>query len=190
MNPDDPIAPPDPVALRRGDDAAWRTLVQRWDGPVRAYLHRLGSDSHEAEELAAEAFVKAWRARDAIADTNGISTWLFTIATNLWRNRRRWWTRRLRWILDTDVEPPLVRDPAPPPDDSAETDERAASVRRAVAKLPDHLRTPLVLARFEGRSQQEIAAILGCTPKVVEHRISNAIKLLRETLGPDIREQA
>ena len=174
---------PSPAALRAGDEVAWRELVRRWDGPLRAYLYRLGGDFHEADELAAETFANAWRARASIRDSGKTSTWLFFIATNLRRNRRRWWRRRLNWLVGMDDDFPEARDDAPAPNDAAVSDERAAAVRRAVAELPEKLRAPLVLARFEGLPHAEIAAILGCSPKVVEHRVAEALRVLRKRLG-------
>jgi RNA polymerase sigma factor (sigma-70 family) len=172
--------PPD--ALRAGEKAAWDALFRRWDKPVRAYLYRLSGDMCEADELASETFVRAWKARASI--TGGkISTWLFTIATNLHRNRRRWWRRRLKWLVGMEEDFPEARDPAPAPDDAAMRDESAARVRDAVLALPDELREPLVLAVYEDKSHAEIGAILGLTVKAVERRVSRARDRLRSKLG-------
>ena len=171
-----------PDALRDGDRAAWDALARRWDKPLRAYLYRLSGDTHEADELASETLVRAWKARASI--TGGrLSTWLFAIATNLHRNRRRWWRRRLKWLAGYEEEFPEAREPSPSPDDSAMRDESAAGVRAAVLALPEELRGPLVLAVFEDKSQAEIGEILGLTVKAVEHRVARARERLRKTLG-------
>jgi len=169
------------ASLKAGDSAAWDALARRWDGPLRSYLYRLSGDMNEADELASETMVRAWKARDSI--TGGkISTWLFAIATNLFRNRRRWWRRRLKWLAGYEEEFPEARDPSPAPDDVALRDERAARVKRAVLALPEELREPLVLATYEEKSHIEIGAILGITPKAVERRIARARDRLREKL--------
>lgn len=171
------------AALASGDKAAWDALVKRWRTPLIAYLYRLGGDTHEAEELASETFVRAWRARATIREGR-ISTWLFAIATNLLRNRRRWWSRRLRWMVGWDDDRPEPADPAAAaPGDAAVRDESARRVREAVMRLPEELRAPLVLAVYEEKPQAEIAAILGCTVKAVERRVARARERLRETLG-------
>ncbi len=177
-----PDADPEPDALRDGDSAAWEALYRRWDAPLRAYLYRLTGDMHEADELAAETFVRAWKARHAIRGGR-LSTWLFSIATNLRHNRLRWWRRRLMRIVGMDDDMPEVRDNGPTPADSALSDERAARVRDAVLALPDGLREPLVLAVYEEKSQAEIAEILGCTVKAAERRIARARDALRVTLA-------
>lgn len=171
-----------PEALRAGDEAAWAAFVRRWDKPLRAYLYRLGGDTGEADELASEAFVRAWKARGSISGGK-VSTWLFTIATNLLRNRRRWWRRRLKWLVGMEDDFPEARDPGPAPDDAALRDEAAARVRAAVLALPVELREPLVLTVYEEKSQAEAGEILGITTKAVERRVARARELLRTALS-------
>jgi RNA polymerase sigma-70 factor (ECF subfamily) len=65
------------------------------------------------------------------------------------------------------------------PDETLLNSERAESVRRAVAELPDELRTPLILAEYEGLSHAEIARIIRCSAKAVESRIYRARQQLR-----------
>ena len=72
----------------------------------------------------------------------------------------------------------------PGPSDKLIAEERAAAVRDAIGKLPEDLRTPLLLAEYEDLSQQEIAVILQCTPKAVEMRIYRARQQLRASLAP------
>lgn len=179
---DDSPVPPDFDALRAGEASAWNALTRRWDRPLRAYLYRLSGDIHEADELASDTMVRAWKARASIAGGN-ISTWLFTIATNLHRNRRRWWRRRVKWLVGMEEDFPEAREPSPAPDDAAMRDESAARVRAAVLALPDELREPLVLAVYEEKSQAEIGAILGLSVKAVEHRVARAREQLRKKLG-------
>ena len=69
------------------------------------------------------------------------------------------------------------------PNESLQAEERAEAVRRAIAALPEELRTPLILAEYEERSQAEIGNILGCMAKAAETRIYRARQQLRATLG-------
>ena len=71
----------------------------------------------------------------------------------------------------------------PGPEENLSTLERATAVRKAVAKLPEELRTPLLLVEYEELPQKEIAAILDCTPKTVEMRLYRARQKLRESLA-------
>lgn len=171
-----------PTLLAAGDEPAWDALVRYWTVPLRAYLYRLCGDMHEAEELASETFVRAWRARHTIREGK-ISTWLFSIATNLLRNRRRWWSRRLRWMVGWDEGLHDVADSESTPDAVALQDERGRLVRDAIIRLPHELREVLVLSVYDQKPHLEIAAILGCTPKAVERRLARARERLREYLG-------
>lgn len=76
-----------------------------------------------------------------------------------------------------------VREQSPTPVERLETQERAEIVRRAIAELPEELRTPLILSEYEELAHAQIAEILNCTAKAVETRIYRARKLLREKLG-------
>ena len=117
------------------------------------------------------------------------STWLYAIASNLVKDRYRWRSRHPQVSLDAENEQTgsSLRDRltahAPTPSESLQADERASAVRRAVAALPEDLRTTPILAEYEERSQAEIGEILGCTAKAVELRIYRARQQLRVSLG-------
>ena len=117
------------------------------------------------------------------------STWLYAIASNLVRDRYRWRTRHPQVSLDAKNEATgndfgeSLPDHAPSPSETVHSEERAETVRRAVAALPKDLRLPLVLAEYEEKSHAEIGEILGCSAKAVEVRIYRARKELRVSLG-------
>jgi RNA polymerase sigma-70 factor (ECF subfamily) len=110
---------------------------------------------------------------------------LYAIATNLVRDRYRWRSRHPQVSLDAENEQTEtslkenLRSFDPAPDEQAQNEERAATVRKAVAALPDELRQPLVLAVYQELSQAEIATILKCSIKAVETRIYRARQRLR-----------
>jgi RNA polymerase sigma-70 factor (ECF subfamily) len=176
--------------LRGGDEAALAALMARWEVPLKSFLYRLLLDGGEAAELAQETFVKLYIQRERFRPDARFAPWLFTVAANLARNRRRWWRRHPTVPLDapqdgSDGARPAweVVDPAAGPAERALSVERAAEVRRAVAALPHELREVVVLAEFEERSHLEIAEILGCTAKAVEMRLYRARERLRRSLG-------
>ena len=82
------------LALGRGDDAAFDVLFSRWGGRLVGYLQRMVSDRATAEELAQEAFLRVYRAREGYAAASRFSTWLYRIATNLALNELRRPARR------------------------------------------------------------------------------------------------
>lgn len=191
MNPaasDDPDSR-DMARLVAGEESALTDLMERHGPRLFHYLIRLSHDQTTAADLAQEAFVRIWESRTRFRTGHRFPTWLYTIATNLWRDQRRRSVRHPHVSLDAEhgstgrefME--NLAGSTPRPDQALQRDERAEAVRQAVAALPEELRTPLILAEYEDRSQADIAEILGCSTKAVEMRIYRARQQLRERLG-------
>ena len=118
---------------QRGDLKAFDALVLRHQQEVFAVAVRMLGDRDEAQDVAQDAFVRAYRSIGAFRGDAKLSTWLVSITMNLCRNRRRWWARRRRIIvasLDDPIETEEgtlgheVADPAPSPATVAERRER------------------------------------------------------------------
>jgi RNA polymerase sigma-70 factor (ECF subfamily) len=175
--------------LASGHDAALNDIMERHGERLFHYLIRSLQNEEEAADVAQEAFVRVYQNRAKFDAQQKFSTWLYAIAANLVKDHYRWRSRHPQVSLDAECEQTghSLRDqlPAPDPTPSArlQSDERAEAVRRAVAALPEDLRTPLILAEYEERSQAEIGEILGCTAKAVETRIYRARQQLRASLG-------
>lgn len=176
--------------LAAGHDAALNDLMERHATPVFRFLCRMLGNEEDANDVAQEAFVRVYRARDKFRASGQFSTWLFTIAANLARNQIRWRTRHPNVSLDAeagDAEEPLANVlPAPggSPNDHTLAGERAAAVRKAVGELPEDLRQAIVLCEWEEKSVAETAAILDATPKAIESRLYRARQILRGQLKP------
>jgi RNA polymerase sigma factor (sigma-70 family) len=179
----------DMARLASGHEAALNELMERHGEKLFHYLIRCLQSEDEAADLAQEAFVRVYQHRAKFDAGQKFSTWLYSIASNLVKDRYRWRSRHPQVSLDAENEQTghNLRDhlPAhgPTPSDCLQADERADAVRRAVATLPDELRTPLILSEYEERSHAEIGGILGCTAKAVETRIYRARQQLRASLG-------
>ncbi len=164
----------------RGEEAAFRLLVLRWEADVRAFLiHMLGS-VEEAEDLTQETFVKVYGQAGRYRGEGMFKSWLFRVAGNLARSRLR---RRkiLRWVSFDPAEHD-VRDLGPGPDRNLEDHERAVAVRAAVAALPERQRQALTLHRYQGLRYKEIAEAMGTTVPGVESLIQRALAGLRTSL--------
>lgn len=179
----------DMARLAAGKESALGDLMERHGEKLFNYLIRCLQNQEEAADLAQEAFVRVYQNRDKFNSKQRFSTWIYTIATNLVRDRYRWRTRHPEVSLDqtADGSEAGLGDQIPEagsnPSEMAQAAELAEAVRGAVAKLPEELRTPLILAEYEEKSQAEIAAILDCSVKAVETRIYRARKQLRDLLG-------
>ncbi|HEX2851674.1 MAG TPA: sigma-70 family RNA polymerase sigma factor [Opitutaceae bacterium] len=172
--------------LARGDGSALGTLMTRWELPLKRYLERLLANAADAEDLAQETFVRLYKVRRDFKDGARLSPWLYSIASNLAKNRLRWRSvRRLISLDNAEPDSPAFQHPDPDATTGADTameKERADAVRAAIASLALELRTALVLAEYEGLSHGEIAAALGCTAKAVEGRLHRARAALRPML--------
>ncbi len=174
--------------LIQGHDGALDNLMGRHGERLFNYLLRQLSQS-DAEDCAQEAFVRVYLNRGKFRLGAKFSTWLYTIATNLARDCQRRKTRHPEISADAESEGgggtllETMADGAPTPTEALLAAERAGQVRQAVQSLPEELREALILYEYENLSQQEIADILGCTPKAVETRIYRARNLLRKLLA-------
>lgn len=176
--------------LAAGDDTALAALMERHAPAVLRYLQGLLGDAEDAQDLAQETFVRVYQARHRFRPRDRFLPWLYTIATNLARNRLRWRQRHPTVALVTSEESADVSaapNPAftasdPPPAESLLARERVEAVRTAVWRLPPDLREVVVLCTWEERSHAEAAAILDTTPKAVESRLYRARQRLQAEL--------
>lgn len=187
-NPDE-LDVQDMSRLTAGHEAALNGLMERHAGKLFNYLVRCLQNEDDAADAAQETFVKVYQSRARFDPDQRFSTWLYTIAANLVKDRYRWRSRHPQISLDaeSDTTGDSFRESLPGndplPHERVQAEERSESVRRAVAALPEELRQPLILAEYEERSHAEIGGILGCSAKAVETRIYRARQQLRVSLG-------
>jgi len=172
--------PLDELTLRRaqrGDDRAWRELVERYQTPVHALIWRLlaGRSRHRVEDLVQETFVRVLRALPSwdIAGPASLQTWILTIATRLSLNELR------KPEMTT-----IIGDP-PAPDSADAASERAriaAAIAAGVAQLPDAQRAVFVLREYHELEYADIADALGLDLGTVKSRLARARAALRERL--------
>ena len=177
----------DMARLVAGHDAALNSIMERHGARLFHYLLRQSNNELDAADLAQETFVRVFQNRSRFKPEQRFATWLYAIATNLLRDRFRWLKRHPEVSLDKPNDAGATLEDSLPdvtasPSEQAEKCERAEEVRRAVQSLPEELRTPLILFEYEGLSQADIAAVLGCSPKAVEVRIYRARGQLRKQL--------
>jgi RNA polymerase sigma-70 factor (ECF subfamily) len=160
-----------------GDLAAFERLYRENERRVFALCMRLSSDPALAEELTQEVFVRAWRKLGSFRGQSSFSSWLYPVTVNVALSERRSRRRRLARIVPTDdlttLEPPT---PAPTP-------EAGFDLEKAMASLPPGARQVFVLHDVEGRTHEEIAALLGLAPGTSKAQLHRARRLLREVLA-------
>lgn len=184
----EPVAPgaADPgwevlARVAAGDVEAFAALVESHQERLLRLCERLLGDFEEARDAAQEVFLKAFRKAGDVRPQGQVFTWLYRVAVNHCLNklRRRKIVRFLRWAEPAEPDEPPPFDPpdgAPDPAAALEARWRWQATRRAIAALPENQRTVLILARFEGLSYRQIAAVLGITEGAVESRLFRAMR--------------
>lgn len=176
-------------SARGGDEAAFGEIMTRYRGPITNYLYRFLNDYEEAVDLAQETFVRVYFALDRYHTNFAFSTYIYRIATNLaiseLRRRKRRRLMSLTGLFQSDDEsevefqPPDTR---PLPDADMLENERSQTIGRAIATLPEKYRVPVVLRDVEGRTYEEIAAIMQLGLGTTKSRISRGRALLKDKL--------
>ena len=180
---------PDRAAVdgaRAGDAGAFETLVLRYQARIVNYASALVRDTGAAEDVAQETFVRAWRGLGGFRGESSFRTWLYRIASNVARthaDRRGRQAFADRSLDDGDERLQADDVPSGAPDAETALVTREA-IDRALAELPEELRTALVLRDVEGLDYKEIAGVTGAPMGTVESRIFRARRRLRTLLRP------
>lgn len=171
------------MLARDGDVQAFHELFQKYQTPIFNYCLRMVDNHDRAQELAQDAFLQLYRARERYQPTARFITYLFRIATNLCLNERR---RRARWSRTMANELPdenQLPDPyAVAVDDAVASGESLDRVRAAISRLPSRKAAALLLARVDGLSHAEVSDALGISVNAVKSLISRATRSLRAEL--------
>jgi RNA polymerase sigma-70 factor (ECF subfamily) len=165
-----------------GETAAFEGIVRRWQGPLVNMAWRYCRDRSRAEEMAQEAFVRAWRGLAGWRRESSFSTWLFALAGNVYRSE-------LKRFPTVDVplgEIAELSGPASQHETVAEQ-RRHEALRRAVLALPLRYREPVVLYYFHEMDVSAAARTMGLPEGTVKARLARGRELLRKRF-PHLKE--
>jgi RNA polymerase sigma-70 factor (ECF subfamily) len=184
----------DVVFVRRtlaGDQDAFTALVEKYKDPVYNVAYRMLGNATEAEDVAQEAFVRAYTQLHTYKDSHRFSTWLLSIASHLAIDQLR---RRRFLALPLENVPFLewIADLGAGPEQSAVQNETSDEMQQLLQGLPPKYRAVLVLRYWHDFSYEEIASVLHLTPPLVKARLHRARELVARhlraqgiELGPD-----
>jgi RNA polymerase sigma-70 factor (ECF subfamily) len=174
---------------QRGERGAFDLLVLRYQHKVVKLVARLLRDRTEAEDVAQEAFVKAYRALGSFRGDSAFYTWLYRIAVNTARNTLASRQRRpveyeagLSESEQSAVESRMRHHDTPEAD--LLSDEIHQTVNKVIGELPEDLRTAIILREVEGMSYEEIAEAMECPVGTVRSRIFRAREAIDRVLQP------
>ncbi|GMU68476.1 MAG: DNA-directed RNA polymerase sigma-70 factor [Steroidobacteraceae bacterium] len=176
--------------VQRGDKGAFDLLVLKYQHKVVKLVMRYVRSPAEAEDIAQEAFIKAYRALPQFRGDSAFYTWLYRISINTAKNAL---AARDRSPIEYDLDlqdgessweaQSRLRDPDTP-EGLVLTEEIRQTVNSAIDQLPEDLRTAIVLRELEGLSYEEIATAMECPVGTVRSRIFRA----REAIDRRLRE--
>ncbi len=176
--------------VQKGDNRAFDLLVLKYQHKILGLISRYIQDSDEMQDVAQEAFIKAYRALPGFRGDSAFYTWLYRIAINTAKNHIVARSRRPPGS-DVDVEDAEYYDGGSAlrdlesPENALFGEELKAVVEAAIADLPDDLRTAVTLREFDGLSYEDIADVMDCPVGTVRSRIFRA----REAIDAKVTAQ-
>lgn len=170
-----------------GDHQAFAQLVRRWEGPILRLCARMTGDLLRAEDLKQETFARVFTRRGTFQPGTRFSTWVWRIALNLCYDELRKVQRRSEFSLLADEETVEIADETISPDLQAANLEEVDLLRSALLRLPETLRSVLVLRFCEDLKLREVSEILALPESTVRYRLAEGLtrltRLLEQSFG-------
>lgn len=173
--------------VQRGDKRAYDLLVLKYQHKIVGLVSRYLRDQDEVQDVAQEAFIKAYRALPRFRGDSAFYTWLYRIAINTAKNHL---VSRSRRPPDTDVDVDMEEgmhqeslSDMVNPENSLATDQLEAVVYKAIDDLAEDLKVAVTLREFEGLSYEEIAEVMDCPVGTVRSRIFRAREAIEKKIA-------
>jgi RNA polymerase sigma-70 factor (ECF subfamily) len=177
------------LRVKDGDDSAFEYLAEKYRRPMLGFMYRVRRNTHLAEELAQEVFLRVYRARATYNAEAKFSTWLYRIASNL----------SVNYLRDTKHERPEMSVSLDEPDDETGTTldladkslnaeqtllrrERLAAIKRHVQALPERQRNAVLMHKYQEMDYKQIAEVLDISESATKSLLFRAYETLRERL--------
>ena len=170
---------------REGSEEAFGELVKKYRIKVFNLAYSLTRDRDVADDLAQEAFIKAYYALPRFQSRSGFGTWLYRIAINHVRDYLRKKSRMIQISIENIKESSILQEDKTMKEEKESTEEqRKQLVHQSIRSLPVKHQAILSLRDIQGFSYEEISKILKISPGTVDSRIHRARKMLRKKLAP------
>jgi RNA polymerase sigma-70 factor (ECF subfamily) len=175
--------------VQAGDTGAFDLLVQKYQHKVINLVGRFVSDHAECQDIAQDAFIKAYRAINGFRGDSQFYTWLYRIAANTAKNHLASRARKsLGYTVDVDDAQHFEGESGlkeyANPENLLLTDEIRQTIFTAIEKLPDDLKSAITLREIDGLSYEEIADVMDCPIGTVRSRIFRARDVIDKELRP------
>jgi len=173
----------------RGDIASFEQLVLMYQDKVYSLSLRLTGQAQDAEDLAQEVFVRAYRYMNSFRGDSDFGTWLHRIAVNTWLNQKRKIQPSSAYSLDEPVYSDdgevkrEIADMSEEPESVLLSSQMSEKLHRAVESLPKDQKAVLLLREVEDYTYEEIAGMMDCSVGTVKSRLSRARDALRKSFN-------
>jgi RNA polymerase sigma-70 factor (ECF subfamily) len=176
---------------RDGDADAFRFLVEHHSRAIFRVAYRMTANEHDADDVVQETFLRAYRQIDRFEERANFGTWLHRIAINcsldLLRARGRH-DKHYGGDPSSEEMSAVIKTDDPQPDRLLLSSELQEYVAKALERLSGNERTAFILRHFEGMPVEEIGKTLGIQANAAKHTIFRAVRKLRESLEPFVRQ--
>lgn len=181
------------VLLKKKDRAAFKTIVEQWQGLVYNTALGILQNEEDAEDVAQEVFIKVFESIEGFKEESKLSTWLYriTVTKSLDAIRRKKRKKRFAFVQSLYGENNELKNDPPEfvhPGVQAENKEDASLLFKAIAKLPENQKAVFVLNKLESLSYKEIAEIMKLSAGAVDSLLQRARKNLKKQLEYVINE--
>ena len=174
--------------VQKGDRHSFDLLVIKYQHKVMSLVRRFVKDQSEAEDVAQEAFIKAYRAINSFRGDSAFYTWLYRIAVNTAKNALDARKRRPGSDLDIDDAEDFAFSDSLRIDENPEnllaSEDMHRIIEETLASLPEDLRRALMLREFDGLSYEDIASMMDCPIGTVRSRIFRAREAIDVAIRP------
>ncbi|WP_446811515.1 RNA polymerase sigma factor RpoE [Methylomonas sp. 2BW1-5-20] len=175
--------------VQQGDKSAFDLLVIKYQHKIVHLVNRYVKDPSEAQDVAQDTFIKAYRALGDFRGESAFYTWLYRIAINTAKNYLLSRSRR-HFDYEIDVQDaeqvensPQLKD-IETPENLLMNEQIIAVIKSAIERLPEEMRIAITLREFEGMSYEEIAEAMDCPIGTVRSRIFRAREAIDQKLNP------
>ncbi|MBI2901948.1 MAG: RNA polymerase sigma factor [Planctomycetes bacterium] len=168
-----------------GDVSAYSELVDRYSARIVNLAYMMIGNRHDAEDIAQEGFIRAYRGLGKFQQKAKFSSWLYQITLNLCKDYLK---AKARTVKSLDDEQLMAMDPGTPEHASRRLLENELSeiMRVSIGKLPVPYRETFVLRHLQGLDYDEVSSITGVPADTVRVRAYRARELLRQSLSPNV----
>ena len=171
--------------VKKGDKKAYNTLVLKYQDRLVYSVYKFLKDFELAQDIAQEAFIKAYKNIEKFRGDSQFYTWIYRIAINTAKNVVSTKARKSE-IYDNDTTDQLLSESAATsenPENILQAEQLRSEINKALQNLPEDIRVTLSLREFDGLSYEEIAKVLECPIGTVRSRIHKGREMLDQTFS-------